>query len=59
VIVVVVLAPLSAQQRPAAFEAASVKVNTSGDARSRFGLAGPGRLAVANSSLRNIVRNVR
>ena len=52
------LAPLSAQQPPPAFEAASIKVNTSGEPGSRFGFAGPGRLMVTNNSLRNIVRNV-
>jgi uncharacterized protein (TIGR03435 family) len=57
-VLVVAIVPLAARQAAPAFEAASVKVNTSGDAASRFGFAGPGRLTVTNNSLRNIVRNV-
>ena len=53
---VAVAVSLAAQEAPA-FEAASVKVNTSGEPGGRFALPGPGRLVATNYSLRNIVRN--
>ena len=45
-----------AAQAPPAFEAASIKVNKSGDAGGRFG-GRPGQIVVTNYTLRDIIRN--
>ena len=48
--------PLVSQSGPPAFEAASIKVNKSGDVGGRFG-GRPGQIVVTNYTLRDIIRN--
>ena len=55
-IIVVCLGTAAAAQAPA-FEAVSIRVNTSGENVSQFG-GRPGSLQVRNNTLRNIIRNI-
>jgi uncharacterized protein (TIGR03435 family) len=55
-LVAALAAPLGAQERPSpTFDVASVKPNKSGEARARFSVP-PGRLAITNAPLRDIIR---
>jgi uncharacterized protein (TIGR03435 family) len=53
---VVVLGTVALAQAPA-FEAVSVKINTSGEQNSRFG-GRPGGIQVTNNTLRSLIRNI-
>jgi uncharacterized protein (TIGR03435 family) len=53
---VVALGTIAVAQAPA-FDAVSVKINTSGEQNSRFG-GRPGGLQVSNNTLRSIIRNI-
>jgi uncharacterized protein (TIGR03435 family) len=54
--VVLLIAGIASGQVPPPFEAASIKVNRSGDAGGGFG-GRPGRIVVTNYTLRDIIRN--